>query len=335
MKVSVVIPVLNAEQLLPDLFAALFSQKPAPPDEIILVDSHSTDQTVAAAKSFANTRVIPIEKFSHGRARNLGAAAARGDIAVLLTQDALPQDDKWLVNLLAPFADERVGAVYSRQVPREDAPPTERFFLNYHFPPGPPVRREKKGSDPLAFEDVFFSNVSAAIRKSLLLKYPFDETLIMSEDQQFARDLINAGLAVVYQPESVVVHSHRYSLATAFRRYFDSVYSLTLIFPAQDMRVSAAMGRRYLRREIVYMLRRHPFYFPYYCLYNLAKAAGVLVGHFGARLPRRVARAFSLHRYHWDPAPPDLSRRNFLSLRHGKAPLRRDDGPTETDFKSS
>jgi rhamnosyltransferase len=299
-KVSVVIPVLNASKFLPSLMAALSSQKPSPPDEVVLVDSHSTDDTLAVAARYPNVRVIPIDNFSHGRARNLGARAARGDIVVLLTQDSLPRDDNWLAKLLAPLADEKVAAVYSRQVPRKDAPPTECFFLNYHFPPGPPVRREKRSNLPLTLEDVFFSNVSAAVRRELLLKYPFDETLIMSEDQQFARDLLDGGYATVYQPESVVYHSHTYSLLTAFRRYFDSVYSLTLIFPAQDLRVSAAMGRRYLRRELSFILRRHPFYFPYYCLYNLAKAAGVMAGHCGAYLPRRVARLFSLHQYHWD-----------------------------------
>ena len=73
---------------------------------------------------------------------------------------------------------------------------------------------------------------------------PFDEDLIMSEDQQFSRDVIAAGHAVVYQPQSVVVHSHNYSLATCFRRYFDSVYSLTLIFPSHGVGTSASMGGR-------------------------------------------------------------------------------------------
>ncbi|MDD5483898.1 MAG: glycosyltransferase family 2 protein [Kiritimatiellae bacterium] len=302
--VSIVIPVMNAAKFLPPLFAALASQKPSPPDEIILVDSCSTDGTPAAAgQSPVNTRVIPIKNFSHGGARNMGARAARGDIVVLLTQDALPQNDRWLFNLLAPFSDGGVGAVFSRQIPREDAPPTERFFLQYHFPPGRAARYLRPPQGVLTFQDVFFSNVSAAIRRPLLIKHPFDETLIMSEDQQFARDLLNAGLAVVYQPESIALHSHRYSLAMAFRRYFDSIYSLTLIFPMQDLRVSAAMGRRYLRREFAYILRRHPLYFPYYCLYNMAKAAGAFLGHFGARLPRRLARALSLHRYYWDRPP--------------------------------
>ncbi|MBI3986987.1 MAG: glycosyltransferase [Lentisphaerae bacterium] len=298
--VSVVIPVLNAAPFLPALLAALARQAPAAPDEIILVDSMSTDDTRGIAAAHARVRVVPIADFSHGRARNLGAREARGDIVVLMTQDALPRDERWLARLLEPFSDPRVAAAYSRQIPRDDAPPTERFFLATHFPDGPPVRREKKGDAPLTLATVFFSNVSAAIRRPLLLRTPFDETLIMSEDQQFARDSLNAGHVVVYQPESVVIHSHRYSLATAFRRYFDSVYSLTLIFPRHDLGASASMGFRYLLKELAFMVRRHPWTLPYYACYTLAKIGGTLAGHFANRLPTPLVRRLSLHRYHWE-----------------------------------
>ncbi len=300
MKISVVIPVLNAAGTLPALLEALAAQQPAPPDEIVLVDSLSTDDTRRIALAQANVRVVPIARFSHGRARNLGVREATGEIIVLMTQDALPGDRHWLAALLEPLADPQVAAVCSRQVPRPDAPPTERFFLDYHFPPGRPVRRVRPEGRALALEDVFFSNVSAAARRAMLLSHPFDETLIMSEDQQFARDVIAAGYALVYQPASVVVHSHRYSLSLAFRRYFDSVYSLSKIFPAHDLKVSAAMGRRYLRRETGYMLRHHPLYLPYYSLYTLAKMAGVLCSHFADRMPLGLARACSLHRYYWE-----------------------------------
>jgi rhamnosyltransferase len=299
LKVSVVIPVLNAAAFLPRLLGAIAGQKPSAPAEVILVDSSSTDNTAGVGHSFPGVKVIPIENFSHGRARNLGACAAAGDIIVLLTQDALPRDDNWLAGLLAPFDDERVGAVYSRQVPKEDAPPTEKYFLNYHFPPGNQVRREKKGAAPLSFKDVFFSNVSAAIRKDLLLKYPFDEKLIMSEDQQFARDILDAGFAIVYQPSSEVIHSHAYSLKTAFRRYFDSVYSLTVIFAGHDMGTSASIGLSYLRGEFAYIAGNYPLYLPYYLLYTIAKTGGTICGHFAERLPESVLKKISLHSYHW------------------------------------
>lgn len=298
--VSVVIPTLNAEPHLAGLLDALFSQLPRTPTEVVLVDSLSTDATARIAAADPRVRLVPIADFSHGRARNVGAREAKGEIVVLLTQDAVPADRSWLANLLAPFEDPQVVATYSRQIPRPDANPMERFFLMKRFPPGPPLRRVKSGPAPLTLEDVFFSNVSAAIRRESLLKYPFDEDLIMSEDQQFSRDVIAAGLAVVYQPGSVVVHSHNYSLATCFRRYFDSVYSLTQIFPRHKLGRTASMGAGYVAQEVRYMVRDNPFSLPHYLLYNLAKIGGALAAHAAGRLPRCLLRKLSLHRYHWD-----------------------------------
>jgi len=298
--VSVVIPVLNAEAYLPELLPAIFGQRPVPPREVILVDSMSRDQTRALAARWPAVRIVPISNFSHGRARNLGVQEATGEVVVLMTQDALPQDAHWLEHLLEPMADPRVAAVCSRQVPRADANPMERYFLATHFPPGTPIRRERQGAGSLSFQQVFFSNVSAAVRRELLLKYPFDETLIMSEDQQLSRDLLQAGYAVVYQPSSVVIHSHNYSLPTVFRRYFDSVYSLTVIFPDHGMDTSASMGLRYLAHEALYIARHHPLTLPRYALYTLMKTLGTVAGHFADKLPRRLVRHLSLHRYHWE-----------------------------------
>jgi rhamnosyltransferase len=298
--VSVVIPTVNAEPLLPALLEAVFSQEPTSPSEVVLVDSMSTDATRDIAASAPRVRVVPIADFSHGRARNLGARAATGEILVMLTQDAMPADRNWLAALLTPFADPQVVASYSRQVPRADANPMERFFLERRFPPRPPVRRERRGDAPLTLEDVFFSNVSAAIRREALVSHPFDEGLIMSEDQQFSRDVIAAGHAVVYQPESVVIHSHDYSLVTCFRRYFDSACSLKVIFPEHGLARTVAMAASYVPDEARYMMRGHPLSLPKYLFYNLAKVGGTLAGLVGERLPRRVARALSLHRYHWE-----------------------------------
>lgn len=300
--VSVVIPVLNAEGYLPALLDAIFSQESPGVEEVVLVDSMSTDRTREIAGGYPRVRVIPIENFSHGRARNIGAQACHTPFVVLMTQDALPRDAEWLKRLLEPFSDERVAATYSRQVPREDANPMEQYFLRTHFPPGPAVQRSREGDETLGLRDVFFSNVSAALRRDLLLEYPFDESLIMSEDQQVSRDLLHAGYAIVYAPESVVVHSHNYTLPVVFKRYFDSVYSLTLIFPRHDMGTSASMGLSYLLKEALYMVRHHPLHVPHYVLYTFMKACGTVAGHFADKMPNWLLRRVSLHSYHWGQA---------------------------------
>lgn len=299
-RVSVVIPTLNAAPHLPALHRALRSQLPAPPDETIVVDSGSSDGTLQIAASLPGVTVLRIEDFTHGRSRNQGARAASGEIVVFLSQDALPADEGWLANLLQPFADPRVAAAYSRQVPRPDANPMEQYFLLTHFPPGGEVSRTGGEGAPLTLATVFFSNVSSAVRRSALLEHPFDEELIMSEDQQLSRDLLGAGFQVVYRPASVVLHSHNYTLATVFRRYFDSIYSLTVIFRGHTVSTSVGMGVRYVLAEVAYMVRNHPLWLPYYCLYFAAKSLGALAGHLAEALPRPLARAFSFHRYHWD-----------------------------------
>lgn len=298
--ISLVIPVLNAAEYIIDLIENILSQKPHVPGEIILVDSESKDDTVELASRYRQVKIIEIKNFTHGRSRNLGAKYANGKIVVFMTQDALPKDEYWLYNLIKYFDDEEVAASYSRQVPRDDAVFTERFFLETRFPDTKPAKRKlKKEGDVLSLEKVFFSNVSSAVRRSVLLEYPFDENLIMSEDQQLSRDLLDAGFAIIYASDSIVIHSHDYTLKDVFKRYFDSVFSLTQIFPTHNMGTSIAMGVEYLRKEVVYVIKNYPNKICYYFFYTAAKTTGTLMGHFAKIIPRFILRRISFHNYHW------------------------------------
>jgi hypothetical protein len=60
------------------------------------------------------------------------------------------------------------------------------------------------------------------------------------------------------------------------------------------------MGLRYLKDEAAMMLRSHPRRLPHYGAYVLARGLGVFFAHRAERLPRRWARAMSLHKEYWD-----------------------------------
>jgi len=298
--VSIVIPVLNAAAFLPTLMPALLCQGPVPPMEILILDSGSRDGTVALAAAYERTRVIKVDKFSHSRTRNLGIAQAMGDIVVLMTQDALPANPDWLHELTLPFRTPSVAATFSRQIPRADANPMERFFLATHFPETGKTYRRQPGQQHLAFQrEVFLSNVSAALRREVALQHPFEGHLIMSEDQQFARDVLMADLEVRYIPSSVVLHSHNYTCMQALKRYFDGAYSLTQIFSRHDLLASLQMGSQYIKCESWMMIRHHQLWLLRYLGFVLAKSLGTFLGHFAARLPLWLTLRLSQHAYYW------------------------------------
>ncbi len=88
--ISVVIPTYNSASTLPDAIDSVLHQT-LPPDEVIVVDDGSTDETERVCRRYAGD-VIYIKKENAGAsaARNTGARAARGRWLAFL--DA---DDQW------------------------------------------------------------------------------------------------------------------------------------------------------------------------------------------------------------------------------------------------
>jgi glycosyltransferase involved in cell wall biosynthesis len=84
-RVSIVIPTLNEAANLPHVFAALPYEELF---EVILVDGHSTDDTVEIARAlYPPVRVVLPDGTGKGNALACGFAAGRGDIIVTLDGD--------------------------------------------------------------------------------------------------------------------------------------------------------------------------------------------------------------------------------------------------------
>jgi glycosyltransferase involved in cell wall biosynthesis len=90
-----VLPARDAAATLPSALAALGAQE-RPPDEVIVVDDGSIDDTVAAARaSPVVTEVLQQAPSGPGAARNRGAAAAHGELLAFTDADCVP-DPGWL-----------------------------------------------------------------------------------------------------------------------------------------------------------------------------------------------------------------------------------------------
>lgn len=301
--ISILLLTLNGGDRLREALTAIRAQEGAGDYEILAIDSGSTDQTLSTLHAFADRiHTIPPSAFGHGRTRNLAARMAQGDRLVFLSQDAVPAGSRWLATLTQGLSEPDVAAVFGRQVPPPDVGPIETFFLNYTYPPHP-FEQSKLRQVRGGIGRIFFSNVNAAIRKSVLLEHPFPDDVIMSEDQAFGRAALEAGYVVRYEPQAAVRHGHRYSLSQLFRRNFDSGYSLREI-SGDSWRNVIALGAGYVRAEIAQLWQSgQAGWIPYAVLYEVTKSAGFAAGRLGHRLPLWLRRALSLHRRHWDTPP--------------------------------
>lgn len=103
MKISVVIPVFNEEKYITTCLTHLFKQKELP-DEVIVVDNNSTDQTVALAIKFP-VRIIREKKQGITPARNKGFNAAKYPIIGRIDADTLVPPN-WIKDIKERFESD-------------------------------------------------------------------------------------------------------------------------------------------------------------------------------------------------------------------------------------
>ncbi|WP_013334580.1 glycosyltransferase family 2 protein [Gloeothece verrucosa] len=197
------------------------------PNEIIVVDSGSTDGTVEIVKQRSDIKLIQIspEEFTFGGSLNIGFKAATGEIILLLSAHAFPYDQHWLQNMVKHFDDQKVAGVYGKQLPQPDAWPTvERDHLMCYKDE---IRIQ---TDPDNIKEHSFSNANSAIRRLCWEKHNFDEILPACEDREWAVTMLKMGYKIIYEPSAAVYHSHNESLLKVYRRIYKEIIGLQSIY---------------------------------------------------------------------------------------------------------
>lgn len=106
---SLVIPAYNESVHLRGCLDAVASQT-VPPDEVIVVDNNSTDDTAKIAKSYRFVRLISEKEQGLTQARNAGFDAAKGDIIGRIDADSVISPD-WTSRVKQDFSDPAVAGV--------------------------------------------------------------------------------------------------------------------------------------------------------------------------------------------------------------------------------
>jgi glycosyltransferase involved in cell wall biosynthesis len=199
-RVSIVVPVRNAERTIGDCIGSLLRLRyPAARRDIIVVDNGSSDASCELIRGFP-VRLVSEPRRGPSWARNAGIERSTGDIIAFIDADCIAAT-RWLRCLVAAFADPTVSAVAGEILAY---PP--HSWAEYYM-----ARRKSHWQRAaLAAERPYIVSANFAVRRAVLERIGlFDPRFLIGQDQDFSWRLFAAGLRVEYAPEAVVFHRHR------------------------------------------------------------------------------------------------------------------------------
>lgn len=220
--VSIVIRTLNEEKHLVELLEAIKIQDDSVFDiETVIIDSGSTDNTLAIAEQFGcRITYIKKEDFTFGRSLNDGCDFANGDYLVFVSGHCIPVDKFWVTNLVKPLVND-CSYTYGRQLGRDTTKFSERQLFDKYFP-------EASRIPQVGF---FCNNANSAIRRDAWLAHRFNEELTGCEDMYLAKLLVDSGKKIGYVANAPVYHIHDETWGKVKIRYEREAIALQQIMP--------------------------------------------------------------------------------------------------------
>ena len=260
--ISVLIPTLNAGTEFAHLMRKLRGQRGVRRIEIVVVDSGSTDGTVALARA-AGAQVIEIvpADFSHSSARNLAAEAATGDHLLFMVQDAYPLGDLWAHGMLRYLLDHQASGLVALSCTEYCRDDSDMFYecgmaTHYSYLGCKDDDRVGMlaGTDQESLRAMGqLSDVACLMRRDRFLQYRYRGHY--AEDMDLGVRLIRDGHRIAMLASVKVIHSHRRASHYYLQRSFVDITFLSKLFV--DFRVPACasargmvLGARHVARQM-------------------------------------------------------------------------------------
>lgn len=183
-------PVYNRARYVGEAIASVLSQT-QPPDELVVVDDGSTDDSLAVVERFARPglRVVRRENGGIGAARNTGLDAVTGELVAFIDSDDVWERDKLERQVRVLVEDGAMQLVFGHLVE----------FLS------PERAEELRGSLRVATEPVpGLIATTLLVRRTAVERIgPFDESLRLGEFVEWMARARDLGLASHMLPEVV------------------------------------------------------------------------------------------------------------------------------------
>ncbi|ARU93079.1 glycosyltransferase [Tatumella citrea] len=267
-----------------------------------VIDSSSKDNSVEIARQAGfDVLTISSAEFNHGGTRNQALQMQSGhyDVVIFLTQDAIPQPG-FIENIISVFSDPQVACAYGRQLPHDDANPLAQHARLFNYPPVSHIYSQhdipQKG-----IKVAFMSNSFSAYRTDVYKEIGgFPLETILCEDMYFTAKAVLAGYKVAYAAQAQVKHSHNYTPAEEFRRYFDiGVFHTDEPWIRQQFGGAGGEGKKFILSEFRYLIKHGLWYIPVACLNNFMKIVGYKLGQKYKKIPAGVIKKLSMHKRYW------------------------------------
>ncbi len=194
---SIIIRTKNEEKWIGICLRSVFEQD-YPNFEVVIVDDNSEDRTLEIVGQYPAKVVNYDLPYLPGLSLNTGIRASKGDCIVCLSGHCVPVNNTWLSNLLRNLDVENAAGVYGRQEPLPYSADTDKRDLWTVF--GLDRKVQKR--------DSFFHNANSAMTRRMWEEVPFDEQTTNIEDRIWAREVLNRGYEIIYEPEASVYHWH-------------------------------------------------------------------------------------------------------------------------------
>jgi rhamnosyltransferase len=270
-RVAVIMRSKNEMPCLPEAIASLRRQT-FTDIELFAVDSGSTDGSVdVLQKSLDAEHLIQIasKEYVPGKVLNEMTARTTQDFIVFQNADAIFQSDDALEKLLRPLFDGEADAVMCAQVTRPDA----RFIVTYDY---------LRAYDPKNIKGDnadFFSAVTCAFRRDLWDKIKIPN-IGYAEDVAWAHECRTQGARFKLATDSVVEHSHNYTLKGLYRKKFRHGVTFAQTYGKRANLFSQALGLcKEWARDLFYAVRKGRFdTIPYNVAYRAVIHTGLYRG---------------------------------------------------------
>lgn len=304
MSIDVIIPVYRPTEKLKKMLLAI--QKQTCHAEHIFLMHTKDGYDLTWAETICTT--VPVteitvcqEAFDHGGTRDRGMRISKADIVILMTQDAIPVNERVFEKLMKTLvSDCKVAVSYARQVPEKNCGILETYTRIFNYPKESIVKSQKD-MEKMGIKTYFCSNVCAAYKRETYLKLGgFETDIIFNEDMVFAANAIKENYKIAYEADAIVMHAHDYTGIQLMKRNFDLGVSQAC-YPEIFANVkSENEGIRLVKQTALYLIKRgKPFKIVELFLKSGCKYMGYQLGKHYTSLPEAVIEKFTMNPGYW------------------------------------